>query len=234
MLLKKNHATLFFKEDGCIKIFFRRFSYYWSFVYRKHVQLNFPIERFRHYHHYDSKLPEGYRMCSLSECVDVKEWADLLNLDEEFGQWTVARVKSEISDHLIAPDAATFIYFGEQLVGCVNTKDISTTKQKIGMGNWLFVHPAHRGKKLNLAFILTFHTMAYCIREGCAKVIAVTDPCRLSALYLYLSNGVEPEYNSLYSFWLWWNIKRRLKLFFDRDKMETGLSRLNDSDDRLA
>ena len=171
----------------------------------------------RQYINYQWDLPAGYVIRSPDDNVDLKAWADLLSLDGGFGIWTPERVKSEILSNSITPDAASLVFYKKQLVGCGSAIDCSTAKHKIGMGMWLMLHPSHQGKR-GLAHAITYRTLAYFAKENYEKVIGTTDPSRLPVLYLHLSNGVVPEYDSLYSFIQWWKIKKRLKPLLERAK----------------
>ena len=166
-------------------------------------------------------LPEGYTMVSPSEETDLREWGELLKHEKGFGKWTPERVKEEILDHMIAPDAGTLLYYNGRLVGCCATVDKSTKRKKIGVGMWLVLEPSHRGLK-GLAQALSYRTLAFFVRYGYDKVYAYTDEERLSAIYLYLTIGAVPAYDSVSSFFKWRKIYKRLKPLIKRAEKRTS------------
>lgn len=187
------------------------------YFYRKQVQVEFPIPVLRNYVDYQWSLPEGYTLCSPGRDVDLQAWADLLNMDKQFGHWTPERIKVDILSNLIAPDAAALAFYKQQLVGCGNTIDCSSGKRKFGIGMWLMISESHRGTK-DLAYAVTFRTLSYFAKMDYDKVVGFTDPERLSAIYLYLCKGCLPVYDSLSSFIHWYRINKRLKPALERAK----------------
>ncbi|MDD5644407.1 MAG: hypothetical protein PHO00_03015 [bacterium] len=183
--------------------------------YHSQVKIEFPMDVLKQYIDYDWKLPEGYRICSPDNTTDTQAWADLLNSDGEFGIWDKKRIEDEIVSHLISPDAATLLYYKDTLVGCSSSISDKNAKGKIGTGMFLFLEKFHRSKK-GLAFALTFRTLGFFFRENFTRVFAYTDPHRFSAIYLYLSNGAKPIYNSIFSIIQWYGIKKRLKPILKR------------------
>lgn len=202
-----------------------KIKYLPRFFYRKQVQINFPIPILRQYIDYKWNLSEGYKICSPGANVDLKAWADLLNLDGQFGQWTSEKVKSDIVSQMITPDAASLVFFKNHLVGCGSTIDQSSPKCKLGIGMWLMINPSHKGKR-EIVHALIFRSMASFARLNYDKVVAFTDAYRLPAIYFYLSNGCLPEYDSLYSFIQWWRIKKRLKPALERVKSQKSKVKL--------
>jgi hypothetical protein len=167
---------------------------------------------------YNWVLPDGYRIVSYSPEVDLAAWADLLNSEGAgFGEWSADRVRDEIVSKIVSPDLTAFIYYKDTLVGCGVLYDCSTKKVRMCVGMWLLVHKAHRGN-LKLAHAITYRAMSFATVHGYAKVFAYTDPYRLPVLYFYLTTGVIPEYNSLYSVYKWWSIKRKLRPLLERAK----------------
>jgi hypothetical protein len=213
---KKNLPELQSNRKLLMKIL-EKVKYLLRFFYHKQVQINFPIPILRQYIDYKWHLPEGYKICSPDANVDLKAWADLLNLDGQFGQWTSEKVKSDIVSQMITPDAASLMFFKNHLVGCSSSIDQSSPKCKLGIGMWLMINPSHRGKR-KIVHALTFRSLAIFAMLNYDKVVAFTDAYRLPAIYFYLSNGCLPEYDSLYSFIQWWRIKKRLKPALERAK----------------
>jgi hypothetical protein len=166
------------------------------------------------------KLPEGYAMISPNGKTDLREWGELLGSEKGFGKWTPERVKAEIVDQMIAPNAGTLLYYKGRLVGCSSTVDKSTKRKKIGVGMWLVLDPSHRGFK-GLAHVLTYRTLAFFVEAGYDKVYGYTDEKRLSGLYLYLTNGAVPVYDSISSFFKWRRILKRLKPLIERAEKRT-------------
>ncbi len=203
------NKTSFFKKN------LMRMKAFLHIFYYPQVKIEFPIEILKQYINYDWKLPEGYRICSPDSTTDKQKWADLLNLDGEFGIWNTSRIEYDIISRLIAPDAASLLYYKDNLVGCSSTMRDINSKVKIGIGMFLFLEKSHRSKK-GLSFALTFRTLSFFARENFKRAFAYTDPHRLSALYLYLSNGIKPKYNSMYSIIQWHRIRKRLNLLLKR------------------
>ena len=185
------------------------------YFYRKQVQIEFPIPVLRNYINNQWNLPDGYTLRSPDRDIDLQAWADLLNMDKEFGHWTPERIEVDIISNLIAPDAASLLFYKQQLVGSANTMDCSSRKREFGIGMWLMMRESHRGKK-ELANATTYRTMSYFAKMDYDKAVAFTDPERLSAIYLYLSKGCLPVYDSLFSFIHWYRINKRLKPVLER------------------
>ena len=181
----------------------------------KQVKLDFPVAMLAECVGREWNLPEGYTMVSPNEETDLQEWADLLNGDKGFGSWTPERVKGEIVDHMITPHAGTLMYYQGRLIGCSSTVDKSTKRKKIGIGMWLVLEPSHRGLN-RLAHALSYRTLAFFVAAGYDKIYAYTDENRLSAIYLYLTIGAVPAYDSLSSFVKWRRIFKRLKPLMKR------------------
>ena len=193
---------------------------FFRFFFRKQVKMDFPIAMLSAYVDRKWNLPEGYTIISPNEETDLKEWGELLSCDKEFGIWTPERVKRVVLDQMIAPHAGTLLYYKGRLVGCSSTVDKSTKKKKIGVGEWLVLEPSHRGLK-GLAHALTYRTLAFFAEAGYDKVYGYTDQQRLSALYLYLTNGALPVYDSISSFFKWRRIFKRLKPLLKRAEKRT-------------
>ena len=91
---------------------------------------------------------------------------------------------------------------------------------------WLVLDPAHRGFK-GLAYVLSYRTLAFFVVAGYDKIYACTDEKRLSAIYLYLTIGAVPAYDSILSFFKWRRIFKRLKPLMQRAEKRTPKSVLN-------
>ena len=148
--------------------------------------------------------------------------ARILNTDTGFGIWSVERVRSELIEHLVTPKAASLLYYKDQLVGFNATFVDVTRTPKTGTMTWLSLLPAHRNKGLGRALFL--HTTGYFSGKGYEKIIFTTDPYRLKAIGIYLSEGAVPVYNALSAIVSWWVIKRRLRrLTEDRVRSRRGM-----------
>ncbi|MBA4417145.1 MAG: hypothetical protein C0392_04445 [Syntrophus sp. (in: bacteria)] len=189
----------------------RILQYLFSYIYSRQVIFMFPVNMLRQFLGRKWSLPEGFSIGSPDETSDLQAWADLLNSDKNFGEWTVDKMNPDILAHLIAPDAASLLFYKQKIVGCFCTYDRSTPDCKIGLGMWFIIDPAHRGKDLSRA--LCFRTLAYFAREDYKKVLMTTDSFRLSALSFYLTNGAKPVYASFFSVIQWWIIRKRLRAF---------------------
>jgi hypothetical protein len=192
----------------------------------KQVKINFPIAMLSECVDREWNLPKGYTMLSPNEEIDLSEWAELLNNDKDFGKWTPERVKTDIVDQMIAPNAGTLLYYGGRLVGCCSTVDKSTKRKKIGVGMWLMLDPAHRGFK-GLAHALSYRTLAFFVVAGYDKIYAYTDEKRLSAIYLYLTIGAIPAYDSISSYFKWRKVFKRLKPLMKRAEKRIPKDALN-------
>jgi len=189
--------------------------------FTKQVKLEFPITMLSEYVGREWNLPEGYTMISPNPETDLGEWGVLLSNEKGFGKWTPERIKSGIVDQMITPNAGTLLYYKGRLVGCSSTVDKSTKKKKIGVGMWLVLAPSHRGGK-GLALALTFRTLAFFVVEGYERVYGYTDENRLSGLFLYLTKGAVPVYDSISSFFKWRRIFNRLKPLIERAEKRTS------------
>ncbi len=179
----------------------RILKYLAGFIYFPQLMLRVPKEVAQRGRGRQWTLPGEYRVASPDADTDYDEWAALLNTDGSFGKWDAARVQREIVDCLVAPGAATLIYFRGRLVGCFCACQDASTTRKRGYGSWFFIHPEHRHR--GLAEVLFFRTLAYFPEAGYEEILMLTDDFRLPALHFYLSRGVRPVYNSLVSFFRW-------------------------------
>ena len=193
----------------------RKIKYLFGFVYQKQLKFFFPMKLLNEYIDYKWDLPNGYSIRSYSTDIDLEAWANLLNQDGDFGLWTSERVRNEIVLQSVSPDAISLLFYNNELVGCGNVVDCSKRLMKIAMGMWLIIAEKHRGKK-NLPLALTYRTLSYFAKVKYGKVIGYTDPSRLTVLFFHLSNGVMPEYDSLSSFFKWWQVKRKLRPLLER------------------
>lgn len=192
----------------------------WAFFYQKQVAFYYPENVLRPYVDYQWPLSEDYKVTSYHPGISLQDWADLLNLDINFGNWTEQRIKEEILARHIAPETSTFIFHQNRLVGCCSVLKEEGKFSKIGVGSWLFLHPAYAGKH-NLSRILTLQTGAYVIKHNFQRFIGYTDPDRLPALFRYLCDGVQPLHRSLFSYYQWWKIKKRLSPALSRKQRRT-------------
>jgi|GEM_PF-431211 O-antigen/teichoic acid export membrane protein/GNAT superfamily N-acetyltransferase len=188
----------------------RRMKYLLHFFYSEQVKFRFSSKVLAKCVNDQPVLPDRYAFRFLDDSVNLEDWAALLNSDGKFGQWTPARIESDILAQLIAPDAVSLVYHDNTLVSCGCACKYSVGRHHdVGVLMWMIVDKAHRHKGLSRALLQ--RTLRYFAREGYPEVVATTDPFRLAALYLYLSGGAKPEYDSFYSFLQWWKIKYRLR-----------------------
>jgi len=192
-----------------------KIKYLFHFIYSKQVKFEFPMSILVKYIGYEWQLPEGYSLVSPNKDTDLREWAELLNREGGFGIWTPERVKAEIVDHMISPDAASLLYYKGSLVGCGSAIDQSRKGRKVGIGMWLYLEPAHRGAK-GLAHAVVYRTASVFAEAGYDQFIGYTDRERLSVLYLHLKDGCVPLYDSLSSIFKWHRILKKLKPLLDR------------------
>lgn len=184
-------------------------------VYHPHVKMEFDQNRLLDLYRNRKGLPEGYTLQTGVEGVDLAMWAGLLNLDDGFGNWTPLKIRTEIVDRLIAPDAATILFHHSRLIGCCVGIDASTGQKRIMTGRWLFLHPDYRGRS-RLADELILCTAYLGVRERVDRIDCFTDPDRYAAIYLFLKNGARPRYDSLFSFVHWARIRRRMGRMYTR------------------
>lgn len=159
--------------------------------------------------------PDAYVIRSPEGDHDCAPWAALLNEDGNYGTWDADRIRREVMAELIAPDAATLVFYGEELVGCAHTCRLPTRHGKHGQGMFLYVRKPHRGRE-SVAAAIVWRTLWYFVREKYDSVTATTDPWRHSALFIYLREGARPIKDSLFSYWQWYRIERRLRPMLQR------------------
>lgn len=196
---------------------FDKLKFLKNLIYRRQIKLEYPMALLRRYVDHDWRLPPGYRLCSPDSGTDRQAWADLLNSDGQFGSWTAARVEKDILQRLIHPQAASLLYFHDELVGCCCACDDSYGSSRIAMGMWLMLKSSHSVKE-QLAKALVFRSGAFAAALGYHQAIGYTDTHRLAAIYLHLSSGAVAQYDSLSSFLKWWKVKRRLKKVLHRSR----------------
>jgi GNAT superfamily N-acetyltransferase len=178
-------------------------------LYQRQVKFRIPPEVIERNLRSLPPLPAGYSARSPRPGEDLARWAALLNGEGAgFGAWTPERVQREVVSRLIRPDAATLLFRGDELVGCATTDSTTSWGKRIGLGMFLYVQPRHRAKDLSRTVI--YRTLAHFLGGGFDRVVATTDPTRLSALAIYLAEGYLPVYDSLLSPFQWWRARRRL------------------------
>jgi hypothetical protein len=185
-----------------------------SKIYHRHILYSFPIpvlaQRMQ-----DVPPPKaGYELRVPQTTADYEAWAELLNEDGGFGRWSSERIKSELVSRLVDPRAAVLMFYKGEAVACGCATDASTPRRRIAHGMYLYVRPAHRGPvhrgTKSVAYFVTFRALGFCVEHGYEQVLGATDPNRLSALLLYLSNDGVPVRNSLYSYVQWYRVKKQL------------------------
>ena len=184
-------------------------------IHRRHVGYEFPAQMLTKQRDSLPSLPEGYSVHQPLWDGDEPMVVDLLNREPGFGAWTGERVRRELLGRLAHPKSGTLVMYGGEPVAIGFATDESTRRRKIAHGMYLYIVPAHRGRTKLSSFIV-FDTLGHCLDAGYDQVLGFTDPTRLSALLLYLSNGVRPIYGSLSCYWHWRKIYRRLGPALDR------------------
>lgn len=184
-------------------------AYARSKIFSRHVYYEFPISMLADKTSNLPALKPGYEYRNPSSAQDLIDWAALMNREEGFGVWTAERIRRELMSRLISPEGAAFICFNGKPIasGCII--DASTSHRRIADTMYLYVCPEHRGNK-SISYYITYRALKVCVDLGYDQVIGATDPQRLSALLLYLSNGAVPLRNSLYSYVQWHRILKRL------------------------
>jgi rhamnosyltransferase len=203
----------------------------WNRVYQRQVKMYFSAAVIFDNIKNAPPLAPGYRVRPLRPEDDLKAWAELLNEDGELGYWTADRIREEIVSSLITPDAATMLFYGDELVGCANAVDYPGQEGRIGLGMYMYLSRHHRGRR-GLGYILSFYTLNFFVREAYEGAIATTDPSRLAALAIYLHNGCTPRRDSLISYFQWLRIRRRLDPVLE--KMRRREARLRASSSRIG
>jgi len=181
----------------------------WFRVYCRHVGLELPADVVRRGLSRLPPLPPGYTMRQPPDAADWPAVAGLLNREPGFGEWTAARVERELIARLASPRSGTVVFYGETAVAAGFVTAESRGGRRVAHGMYLGVAPEHR-RRTPLAAIILFTTFGHCLDGGYEQLLAFTDPDRLPALRLYLSNGMRPLYRSLSCVWRWWWIRRRL------------------------
>lgn len=181
-----------------------------SFVYQRQLVFAFPVAMIERAGRMLPTLPEGYESRVVATAADRAAVAALLTEDGQFGAWTAERVKVELLDRLIDPQAALLIVADGQPVACASVIDASTRRKRIAELMYLYVTPTHRGRN-SMAFYVTFRTLGRVMKHNYIKVIGATDPWRLPALNFYLANGCVPVKNSLYSYLQWSRVMKKLR-----------------------
>lgn len=161
------------------------------------------------------RLPSSYTLRSVGGPEDNPAWIALLNKDAGFGHWNEERLQSEIRTNLVAENAAGFLFKDGQLIGSAAVCFSLLGGKRVPTGMYLIMDPAYRGN-LKIAKALLQYNFWLGLSNGHRHVYATTDPSRLPALMLYLSNGAEPCHTNLWSFVQWRRINKRLGATVDR------------------
>jgi hypothetical protein len=196
-----------------------KLKWLFAFIYFRQIKLKIPKETIIECKDRKLVLFDGYTLCSPSSDVNLEEWAELLNSDGGFGYWTSELVKSEILGKLILPDAASLLLYKNKIVGSMATYEIPSRRNRAGMIMWVIIDKEHRGKYLS--YPLFYRTLNYFNFKEYNRIIITSDSHRYVALRFYLKIGAKPLYDSFYSFFQWWNTKRKLKRFLREKKRNT-------------
>jgi len=181
----------------------------WYRIYSRHIGLELPADVVRTSRSLLPPLPQGYVMRQPPAHTDLPAVAELLNQEPGYGVWTAERVERELMARLAHPRSGTIVLYGDTPVAVGFVTDESRRGKRIGHGMYLYVAPEHR-RRTPLGAIILFTTFGYCVDAGFDRLLVFTDPDRLPALRLYLSNGMRPLYRSLACVWRWWRIHRRI------------------------
>jgi len=179
-----------------------------SWFVRPHVGFEFPAAMLAEQRR-RVKPPPGYEVRQPPHPGDEASIASLLNREPGFGHWTEQRVRDELLSKLAHPKAATLVLHDGTPVATGFATDESTPRKKVAHGMYLYIVPSHRGRGALAAFV-AYSTLGVCVDAGYEQVLGFTDPTRLSALLLHLSNGARPVKQSLSCWWRWRKIERRL------------------------
>jgi len=172
------------------------------------VLIEFPIEELRKRSDALAALPAGYKAIVPHTEEHLAAWTALLNEEPSYGYWTSERLKRELLDHLV-PNAALTIWHEGHAIACACAINTPRGGRKIATGMYLYVTPKYRGRA-EVAYATTYGMLFQCVKHGYDQVVATTDPSRLSALALYLSNGCRLVHRTLISWYLWHGIMKRL------------------------
>ncbi len=181
----------------------------WFRIYCQHIGLELPADVVRRGRSLLPPLPDGYAMRQPPDPADLPAIAGLFNQEPGYGVWTAERVEHELMARLAHPRSGTIVLHGDTPVAAGFVTDESRKGKRIGHGMYLYVAPEHR-RRTPLGAIILFTTFGYCVDAGFDRLLVFTDPHRLPALRLYLSNGMRPLYRSLACVWRWWLIRRRI------------------------
>lgn len=121
---------------------------------------------------------------------DEEGWVELLNANQELGEWSGERIAGVLKGGLVAQ---FFAMAGPQLVACAGVHDIQLDGTSYWEIGWVAAHPQHRGKGLGQQ--VTAAAIAAALRLPPRPIILRTDDFRLPALKVYLKLGFTPLYD---------------------------------------
>jgi hypothetical protein len=170
--------------------------------------VEFPVDEVRKSAAALPPLPKGFAAVIPTTEAHFSAWVALLNEEPGFGCWTMERLKTELLAKLV-PSAALLVLHEGRAIACACATDASTPRRKIAVGMFLYVVPKYR-RKAEIAAVTTFGMLNQCVIHGYQEIVASTDPERLSALALYLSNGSRPVCRTFGSWLRWRRILKRL------------------------
>ena len=177
-------------------------------LFAEQVLIEFPIEELRKRADALNSLPPGYSAIIPSTPAHFEAWAALLNEEPSFGHWTTQRIRDELLAELV-PNAALTIWHQQRAIACACAIRTGTASWRVATGMYLYVTPKYR-RRADIAYATTYGMLYECVKSGYDQVVATTDPSRLSALALYLSNGSRPVRNTLIGWYRWRGILKRL------------------------
>lgn len=177
-------------------------------LFTQQVLLEFPIEELKKRADALAVLPSDFMPVVPRTDDEFAAWVSLLNEEPDFGHWTLERLKSELLGRLV-PNAALTIWHEGRAIACACALDTPRGSRRIATGMYLYVTPKYRGRS-DVAYATTYGMLYQCVGQGYDQVVASTDPTRLSALALYLSNGCRPVRRTLRCWYRWRGIMKRL------------------------
>jgi hypothetical protein len=185
----------------------------WRYLHTQFAEtqllIEFPPNEIRKHAEALPPLPPNFALLIPRSETDYVAWIALLNQETSFGHWTRERLQRDILARMV-PDAALMILDRGQPISCACAIDASTARRKIAVGMFLYVMPQYRARS-EIAATTTFRMLYQTVSHGYDQVVATTDPERLSAIALYLSNGSRPVRRTLRSWLQWRRVLKRLR-----------------------
>lgn len=136
-------------------------------------------------------LPDGYALRSWRS-GDDEEWCGLLNLNGQFGSWTVERLDRE--NRTLVREGQIFVVHDGRLVATTGVYDRPLRGRAAWEIGWVAAHPDHFGRGLGRHVVAAAVTAALAMEPR--PVVLFTDDHRLPAITIYLALGFSPDLSS--------------------------------------